>query len=184
VVSLKFPKKLEFSESLPITGIEKVDDVLIIYCSNGFVISMNEESLALWGNKESCYFFREDGEWNPMMSVDMTKSKDCWLLAFGALIGPNPPQQKDRTSQGDIDWTMINDAAEEKIDLLSKEISQISHASEKTIDLLKKEIIMLKHDLCEKVFELAEKETTIMDLHKRVLVDNTYAEPDEDTSHV
>lgn len=173
MVSLKFPKKLEFSESLPITGIEKVDDVLIIYCSNGFVISMNEESLALWGNKESCYFFREDGEWNPMMSVDMTKSKDCWLLAFGALIGPNPPQQKDRTSQiqashdrGDIDWTMINDAAEEKI------------------DLLKKEIMMLKHDLCEKEFELAEKETRIMDLHKRVLVDNTYAEPDEDTSHV
>lgn len=163
MVSLKFPKKLEFSESLPITGIEKVDDVLIIYCSNGFVISMNEESLALWGNKESCYFFREDGEWNPMMSVDMTKSKDCWLLAFGALIGPNPPQQKDRNSQM---------------------LAPLSHASAKTIDLLKKEIIMLKHDLCEKEFELAEKETRIMDLHKRVLVDNTYAEPDEDTSHV
>jgi hypothetical protein len=104
VVCLKFIDKLEFTESLPITVIEKVDDVLIVHCSNGFLISMNEESLCLWRDKESCYFFREDGDWSPMISVDMTRStgETHAIIAWGAngnlSRSPSPPQQDDTSN--------------------------------------------------------------------------------------
>jgi len=97
VVCLKFIDKLEFTESLPITGIEKVDDVLIVHCSNGFLISMNEESLCLWRDKESCYFFGDHrGDWSPMISVDMTKSTDTTHAILS--LSPNPPQQDDTSN--------------------------------------------------------------------------------------
>ena len=97
MVWMKFQGKLEFREDLPVSEIERITDpinghVLVLHCRNNErIITINDETLCVWKDRESCYFFREDGEWNPMMSVDMAKSTDAThAITF---LSPNPPQR-------------------------------------------------------------------------------------------
>ena len=75
MVWMKFQGKLEFREDLPVSEIERITDpinghVLVLHCCNNErIITINDETLCVWKDRESCYFYRDDGEWNPMSEI-------------------------------------------------------------------------------------------------------------------
>ena len=75
MVWMKFQGKLEFREDLPVSEIERITDpinghVLVLHCRNSnTIITINDETLCVWKDRESCYFYRDDGEWNPMSEI-------------------------------------------------------------------------------------------------------------------
>jgi hypothetical protein len=94
MVCFEFVKDLIFTEDLPITKIDKADftnDVIVIHCKNGFILSINEESLCVWKDKESCYFYREDGEWNPLLQMSFDDPHSV-VFSYWA-IDRDPPQR-------------------------------------------------------------------------------------------